>query len=177
MKKLLLSLFSFVLLFTLASCDDIRETVNEIKKIAITETIDVLTEELGVENFEIPECESLGLDIKYDEESDKSEIVLKIEKPEVELSEYKDDLITYIEEALPADVLESESLEPVQIENGYKWEYTFTKANEQGEEVEYVVEVLLTEENGDFALDFGLIGAGDISELIKEELEKVENAE
>ena len=32
-------------------------------------------------------------------------------------------------------------------------------------------------ENADFALDFGLIGAGDISELIKEELEKVENAE
>ena len=103
MKNLLLSLFSFVLLFTLASCDDLWETVNEIKKIAITETIDVLTEELGVENFEIPECESLGLEIKYDEENDKSEIVLKIEKPEVELSEYKDDLITYIEEALQAD--------------------------------------------------------------------------
>lgn len=175
MKKLLLLIFSLFMTFTLVSCDEIKETVNEVKKALIIETVDSLTEELGIENFEVPECEALNLDLKFDVETDKSDVVLTIEKPVIELSEYKDDLVNYIAQALPEEVLENDSIEPVEVENGYKWEYSFTETNDEGEEVDYSVEVLLTEVDGNFYLDLGLIGAGDISQLIKENLDKIEN--
>ena len=96
MKKILGLLLTVVSIFTLASCNEIKETINEVKKIAITETVNVLTDELGIDDFYIPECETLNLGINYDSSLDKSEVKLEIINTEYEVSEYKDQLVDYI---------------------------------------------------------------------------------
>ena len=61
MKKLFAIILCVISGFALVSCNDIKETINELKKIAISETVNVLTDELGIDDFYIPECETLNL--------------------------------------------------------------------------------------------------------------------
>ena len=177
MKKLFAIILCVISGFALVSCNDIKETINELKKIAISETVNVLTDELGIDDFYIPECETLNLGINYDSTSDKSEVSLEIINTECEVAEYKDQLVDYIEEALneSGGLFDSSDFEPVEVENGYEWNYSITLTDENGSLYDVVFDVLLTKVDNDICLNVSLEGAGNIKDLIKEQLEKIEN--
>lgn len=174
--KIFVCLLSAVFMFSLASCQQISDTINEVKKIAIEESLNILTNELQIENFELPECKTLHLALDYEEENDVSCLELSIVEPECELSEFKDDVVKYIEDAVKnnfdaEEIMDIISFEPEEVENGYRWEYDFTKTNENGEETEISIIVNLKDFEGDYVLGFEAIGVGNILSEVLEKLE------
>ena len=139
MKKITKLLACTLMLFgliSLASCEDISDTIKEIKKVAVTEAMQGVASELGVDNFELPECDDVQVNIIYNEENDFSELSLNFVEATCSIDEYKDELVNYVEEAVN-EYISSEGLddivnfEPVKTDDGYLWEYSFTSTNPQ----------------------------------------------
>lgn len=174
MKKILVFLFTLISAFLLTGCQDIKEIVNEVENMVIEESVNKLAEEVGIENFELPEHKDLSIEFDYNKESDVSKLELEITEPECELSEYKDQLVGYVEDALQEHInLEDfPDFEPETIEGGYEWFYTYEKELEDGTFEEVSVSIILKEVEGDFLLDLQLENLGDIFANIKESIEK-----
>lgn len=174
MKKIITVITLALFAIFLTSCEDLKEIVNEVENIIIEESLNKLTEEVGIEDFVLPEYEDLSIKFEYEEENDYSKLELEIEQPKCELEEYKNQLVSYVEQALSehVDIEEIDSFEPTEIENGYLWKYTYDKVLEDGTIKEVVVEVELTKDEGDFELDLELTNLGDIFKSIKEDIEE-----
>lgn len=179
-KKILLLVFSISLLFGLASCKDISDIIKEIKKMAITESMGMLADELGVEDFVLPECSELDIAINYSKEEDKSSLKLDIVEPTCTLEEYKEDVVLYIEDAISKyvedeNITESFEIEPVEIENGYKWAYSFEQTNEEGIVETVSFDIILVESDNTFNFDIEFVGVGDILSKVNEYIENETN--
>ena len=174
MKKILVFLITMISAILLTGCQDIKDIVNEVKNLVIEESVNKLAEEVGIENFELPEHKDLSIEFDYNEESDVSKLGLEITEPTCELSEYKDQLVGYVEDALQehVDLEDIVDFEPETIEGGYKWQYTYEKELEDGTYEEVSVSIVLKEVEGDFVLNLELENLGDIFASIKESIEK-----
>ena len=140
----------------------------------IEESVNQLASEVGIENFELPEYKDLSIEFEYDKDSDVSKLELEITEPECELSEYKDQLVGYVEEAISeyvdTDIIDN--FEPEVIEGGYQWAYTYENVLEDGTVEEVTISIVLLEDEGDFVLDLELANLGDIFASIKNSIEK-----
>lgn len=174
MKKVFLFLFVALSACVLTSCQDIKDLYNEIENMVIQESLNQLADEVGIENFELPECEDLAIEFEYNEEEDISKLELEITEPVCELSEYKDQLVGYVEDALnkyvDADLITD--FEPEIIEDGYQWVYSYENTLEDGTVSEVIVNVVLKEVEGNFVLDLQLENLGDIFASIKNSIEE-----
>ena len=54
-----------------------KDLYNEIENMVIQETLDQLADEVGIENFELPECEDLAIVFEYNEKEDISKLISK----------------------------------------------------------------------------------------------------
>lgn len=174
MKKLLTCVAILMFSLGLTSCDDIREIVNDVENMIIEESLNALANEIGVEDFVLPEYEDIDIEFEYDQEQDVSKLELEIEQPNIELDEYKDQLVSYVEDALSeyVEVDELVGFEPTKTETGYVWNYSYEETQEDGTIKEVVINVELLEDEGDFLLNLKLENLGDIFSSIEKEIEE-----
>lgn len=185
MKKITKLLACVLMLFglvSLASCEDISETIKELKKLAINEAMQGVAGELGVEEFKLPESDDINIHASYEEETDLSVLSLNFVEPTCSIDEYKDELVNYVEDAVSKyiseeGILDEVSFEPVENGTGYLWEYSFTTVNEDGVEETVSASLHLTKNGEDFALGLEIAGLGDLFSKALEEIEKANTTE
>lgn len=125
MKKLYRFFLMVLCLVSLASCQEIKKA----KVAAVEKTLSAIATNVGINDFELPECDDVNFKLNKDSELGSLGIELDIINPESDINEYRDQIIDYIEQAVVANSELSSSeissfmddLKPELIDGGYRW--------------------------------------------------------
>lgn len=125
MKKMYSFFLMIICLVCLAGCQEIKKA----KVAAVEKTLSVVATNVGINDFELPECDDVNFKMNKDSELGSLGIELDIINPECDINEYRDQIIDYIEEAIVANSELSSSeissfmddLKPELIDGGYRW--------------------------------------------------------